>query len=366
MQKTLFSSLLALSLSAVFGVAHAASEVPLYDGKTLSQDNIAVGNWGGGTASESTELFLFGGHSVKVTTLDPYQGAKITLLKPAALAGTDRMFQLTLQRGPVTLHYDPQTVPGAVPTGPTAAPGGYPGGPPGGYPGGPPGGYPGGGYPGGPPGGYPGGGYPGGPPGGYPGGPPGGPPGGYPGGPPGGYPGGPPGGYPGGPPGGFGNPGGYPGGGGFGGRGQRRGGGNRIGARGGRTTGVATPLIPLISKLRLQFTLADGRKADIVEPIPTVSDTVAGDGWYSVNVPISALKFGPGGAAMLQSVTVGGDNYGVFFIGRMQLAPLAAPPAEPAKPAADDNAAPDNPNAQQFGPMGQPNPGGFDARGREE
>ena len=309
MQKTLFSSLLALSLSAVFGVAHAASEVPLYDGKTLSQDNIAVGNWGGGTASESTELFLFGGHSVKVTTLDPYQGAKITLLKPAALAGTDRMFQLTLQRGPVTLHYDPQTVPGAVPTGPTTAPGGYPGG---------------------------------------------------------GYPGGPPGGYPGGPPGGFGNPGGYPGGGGFGGRGQRRGGGNRIGARGGRTTGVATPLIPLISKLRLQFTLADGRKADIVEPIPTVSDTVAGDGWYSVNVPISALKFGPGGAAMLQSVTVGGDNYGVFFIGRMQLAPLAAPPAEPAKPAADDNAAPDNPNAQQFGPMGQPNPGGFDARGREE
>jgi len=339
MQKTLFSSLLALSLSAVFGVAHAASEVPLYDGKTLSQDNIAVGDWGGGTASESTELFLFGGHSVKVTTLDPYQGAKITLLKPAALAGTDRMFQLTLQRGPVTLHYDPQTVPGAVPTGPTTAPGGYPGG---GYPGGPPGGYPGGGYPGGPPGGYPGG-----PPGGF------GNPGGYPGG--GGFGG----------PGGYRGAGGYLGGGAVGGRGQRRGGGNRIGGRGGRS-GVAAPLIPLISKLRLQFTLADGRKADIVESIPTVADTVAGDGWYSVNVPISALKFGPGGAAMLQSITVGGDNYGVFFIGRMQLAPLAAPPAEPTKPAADDNAAPDNPNAQQFGPMGQPNPGGFDARGREE
>jgi len=71
---------------------------------------------------------------------------------------------------------------------------------------------------------------------------------------------------------------------------------------------------------------------------------------------------------MLQSVTVGGDNYGVFFIGRMQLAPLAAPPAEPAKPTTDDNT-PDNPNApqpQQFGPMGQPYPGSFDARGREE
>lgn len=344
MQKTLFSSLLALSLPALFGVAHAASEVPLYDGKTLSQDNIAVGNWGGGTASESTELFLFGGHSVKVTTIDPYQGAKITLLKPAALAGTDRMFQLTLQRGPVTLHYDPQSVPAALPAGPQTMPGGF------GNPGGPPGGYPGGGYPGGPPGG----GYPGGSPGG-------GYPGGYPGGPPGGYPGG--GGFSG--PGGYRGAGGYPGGGGFGGRGQRRGGGNRIGGRGGRSV-AAAPLIPLISKLRLQFTLADGRKADIVGSIPTVADTVAGDGWYSVNVPISALKFGPGGAAMLQSVTVGGDQYGVFFIGRMQLAPFAAPPAEPKKPAADDNFAPDNPNAQQFGPMGQPNPGGFDARGREE
>ena len=335
MQKMLFSMLLTLSLSAALGAAHAASEVPLYDGKALSEDSLTVGDWGGGTGSESTEPFLFGGHSVKVTTLDPYQGAKITLLKPVALAGTDRMFQLTLQRGPVTLHYDPQLVPGAVPTSPQVAPGGYPGGamggPGGGYPGG--GGFPGEGYPGGM--GGLGGGYPGG--GGFPGG-------GYPGG----GMGGPGGGYPGG--------GGFPGGGGAGGRGQRRGGNRGVGKR----NTVAAPLIPLISKLRLQFTLADGRKADIVEPIPTVADTVAGDGWYSVNVPISALKFGSGGAAMLQSVTVAGDQYGVFFIGRMQLAPLVAPPAEPAKPA-DDSAAPDNlniPQPGQFGLPGQFNPGG--------
>ncbi len=297
MKKMLSFCLSVLALSAALGAVHAAPEVPVYDGQTLAQDNLSVGNWGGGSVAESTDLFLFGGHSLKVTTLDLYQGAKISLLKPAALSGSDRMFQLTLQRGPVTLHYDPQAVPGAAPQ---TTPGGGPGF--GGGPGGGPGGFPGsfGGF-GGPNGG------------------------------------------------GFGGPGG-----GFSGRGRRRGGGGRSG-HGGAS-------IPLISKLRLEFTLADGRKADIVEPIPTVADTVAGDGWYSVNVPLSALKFGTGGTPLLQSVTVGGDQFGVFYIGRMQLAPLAAPPAEPAKPAVtDDTAAPDSPN---FPPPGQfTPPGGFGGPG---
>ena len=321
MQKTLISSLLALSLSALIGAACAAPETPVYDGKTLTQDNLNLGNWGGGTAVESTDLFLFGGHSLKVTTLDPYQGAKITLLTPAALSGSSRMFQLTLQRGPVTLHYDPQTVPGAVQT-PQTSPGGYPGSPGGGASSTP--GYPGGGGFGGGHG-RGGGGFSGGDASSTPG---------YPGG--GGYGGG---GYGG----GFGGPGG--------GRG-RRGGGGFGGGRGG---GPPAPLIPLISKLHLEFTLADGRKADVLAPIPTVADTIAGDGWYSVNVPLSDLKFGSGGAAMLQSVTVAGDQFGVFYIGRMQLAPLVAPPAEPAKPA-DDTAAPDNqfPGGQYVPPMGDP------------
>ena len=339
MQKTLISSLLALSFSALIGAACAAPEVPVYDGKTLTQDNLNLGNWGGGTAVESTDLFLFGGHSLKVTTLDPYQGARITLLTPAALSGSSRMFQLTLQRGPVTLHYDPQTVPGAVPT----SPGGYPGSP-GGYPGSPGGGF-GGGH------GRGGGGYPGGDASSTPG---------YPGG--GGSYGG--GGFGGGG-GGYSGPGGGFGGGGFGGggggRGRRGGGGfgggrGGFGGRGGRGGGPPAPLIPLISKLHLVFTLADGRKADVLAPIPTVADTIAGDGWYSVNVPLSDLKFGSGGATMLQSVTVAGDQFGVFYIGRMQLAPLAAPPAEPAKPAPDDNAAPDDPfpGGQYVPPIGGP------------
>lgn len=299
MQKMLLASLL-LSLSALYGTASAATEVPIYDGKTLAQDSLSVGNWGGGSAAESTDLFLFGGHSLKVTTLDPYQGARVTLLTPAALAGSGRMFQLTLQRGPVTLHYDPQTVPGAAQTPQDTTGGGYPGS-----------GYPGGGGRGGRRGGF-GGGNPGGGQYGGPGG------------------------------------GGFRGGqGGFG-RGGR--GGGRYGGRGGQPA----PLIPLISKLRLEFTLADGRKADVLEPIPTVADTVAGEGWYSVNVPLSALKFGSSGPQMLQSVTVAGDQFGVLYIGRMQLAANVAPPAEPAKATPDDNAAPED----QF-------PGGQDNRGEQ-
>lgn len=320
MQKTLLASLL-ISFSALYGAALAAPEVPIYDGKTLAQDSLVVGNWGGGSAAESTDLFLFGGHALKVTTLDPYQGARITLLTPAALAGSGRMFQLTLQRGPVTLHYDPQTVPGAAQTPQDTTGGGSPGGGRGGRRRGGGGGFGGGG------GGF---GGPGGPGGGF----------GGPGGPggPGGGPGGPGGGY-GGPGGGFGGQGGGQ----YGGRGGR-------GGRGGGRGGQAPPLIPLISSLRFEFTLADGRKADVLEPIPTVADTVAGEGWYSVNVPLSSLKFGSGGPQMLQSVTVAGNQFGVFYIGRMQLAPNAAPPAEPAV-TPDDNALPDN----QF-PGGQPSP----------
>ncbi len=287
MQKMLLASLL-VSLSALYGAAFAAPEVPIYDGKTLTQDSLFVGNWGGGSAAESTDLFLFGGHSLKVTTLDPYQGARITLLTPAALTGSGRMFQLTLQRGPVTLHYNPQTVPGTTQTNPQDTTGG---------------GYPGGRRRGG---------------GGF----------GGPGGPGGGN---------------FGGPGG-PGGGNFGGPGGPGGFGGQRGGRGGRSGrggGQAAPLIPLISNLRLEFTLTDGRKADVLEPIPTVVDPIAGEGWYSVNVPLSALKFGSGGPQMLQSVTVAGDQFGVFYIGQMQLAPNVAPPAEPAV-TPDDNALPDN------------------------
>jgi len=288
----------AVSASAAPAVA---PPVPLYDGRTLAQDNLSIGDWGGGSVQDSTDLFLVGGHSLKVTTLDLYQGAKINFTTPVALSGNGRMFQLTLQRGPVTLHYDPQTVPGAVPSGsPQNTPGGF------GGRGGRRGGF------GGGQGGFGGG------------------------------------------QGGFGGPGG------FGGRGGRGGG------RGGRGGGASAPapLIPLITKLRLEFTLADGRKADIVQAIPETADPIAGTGWYSVNVPLASLKFGSGGGEQLQSVTIAGNQFGVFFIGQMQLAPLAAAPAVSAKPAPADNSEEDTPtpgegpNFPQQGGQGFPQQGG--------
>ena len=261
-KKTLWTSLLACGLFTAFSTAFAAPDVPLYDGKTLTQDNLSISNWGGGSIEDSTALFLFGGHSLKVTTQDLYQGAKISFLTPVALTGNNRVFQITLQRGGVTLHYVPQDASGAAPPG---SPGGFGGGR---------------------------------------------------------------------------------------GRGRRRGGsgGGQFGSPGGGQFGNrprgggrnTTPLIPLITKLRLEFTLADGRQTDILQTIPTTADPIAGDGWYSVNVPLSALKFGTGANAMLKSVTLGGDQYGVFFIGQMQIAADTAPagkilqPAPAAAPAPSD------------------------------
>ena len=321
MKKTFLTFAAALGLTAAaagpaaFGAAPAsarpsapapvAADATVYDGRTLTQDNLAISNWGGGSVEDNTGLFLIGGHSLKVTTLDPYQGAKIDLQTPAALSGHDKMFQVIVQRGDVTLHYDPQAFPGAQQTDP-AQNGGFGGGRGRGGRGG--GGFGGGGFGGG----------------------------------------------------GF-------GGGGFGGRGRRGG----YGERGG---GAPAPLIPLISKLRLEFTLTDGRKADILEPIPTTADISAGAGWYAVNVPLTALKFGGSGDPLLKSVTVAGNQFGVFYIGRMQIAPLTAAPVEIENPtpADDTDANPDDgvpPDEQQPGAPGeQPGPpdGRDDGRGDDQ
>jgi hypothetical protein len=258
MKKTLFASLMALGFLTVFGAAYAAPDVPLYDGKTLSQDKLAISDWGGGSIADNTQLFLFGGHSLKVTTLDLYQGAKISFLNPVPLAGSDRMFQVTMQRGAITLHYDPQAVPGAGQSGLQNIPGGFRGG--------------------------------------------------------------------------------------RGGRGRGGQFGGQLGGQlGGRFRGrQAAPLIPLITKLRLEFTLADGRQADVVETIPKTADAMAGDGWYSVNVPISSLKFGTGSVADLKSVTLAGDQYGVLFIGQIQITPETAA-SKQAAAAVPDEAPADDP-----------------------
>ena len=252
--------------------APAPAELTLYDGKAAGPTTLSVADWGGGSGQDSTETYLFGGHSLKVTTLDLFQGAQITFPTPVSVAGDYRVFQMTLRRGGATLHYDPRTTsalpPGEAPNGaggPAAGGGGGPS-----FAGGPSSAG------GGAAGGFGGGGQ-------------------------------------------FG--GGQFGGGGFQGRGGRRGG---FQGRGGRRRGQgggaeAPPVIPPITNLRLSFTFADGRQADILRPVPDASDAIGGEGWYNVNVPVSALKLGGGPLPLLKSVTVGGDHYGVFFVGRIKL-----------------------------------------------
>ncbi len=251
----------ALLLAFVPTTASAAPDVALYEGKSVAESGLSVAAWGAGSGQESAETYLFGGHALKVTTLDFYQGARISFATPVPLAGDDRILQITLRRGGATLHYDPRTLPGvAQPQGQNPN---YPGSDQG----------PGAGQ-------YPGGQGPGG-------------------------------------------NGQYPGGRGRGGRGRGgfgRGRGTAPGA-----APVDVPLIPNITKLRLQFVLADGRQADILRAIPTVSDPAAGQGWYSVPVPISSLKFGGGAAPLLKSITLGGDQFGVFYVGRVRLASDSAP-----------------------------------------
>lgn len=237
MAKILFTLLLLLAGAAVSAapatpapttvtIAPAAPAVMLYDGKALSPTTISVADWGGGSGQESTETYIFGGHSLKVTTLDPYQGARITFAAPVSLSGDNRVLQFIIHRGGTTLHYDPRTV-GMPDAGNTN---------------------------------------------------------------------------------GF-NPGQF----------QGR---NRRQRQPAPTEPIVseTPLIPSVTKLRLHLSFADGRQTDVVRPIPEVADAIAGEGWYSVNVPISTLNLSGGAGPMLKSVTVGGDHYGVFFVGRIALA----------------------------------------------
>ena len=230
-----------------------APDIALYEGKPVADSGLSVAAWGAGSGQESAETYLFGGHALKITTLDFYQGARISFATPVPLAGDDRILQITLRRGGATLHYDPRTLPGV-------AQGNNP-------------------NPLGSSGQYPGSGQ-------------------------------------------------YPDrrgrrGRGRGGNGQGRGmtpGGTAPGG-----TAAEAPLIPNITKLRLQFVLSDGRQADVLRVIPSVSDPAAGQGWYSVPVPISSLKFGGGAAPLLKSITLGGDQFGVFYVGRVRLASDAVP-----------------------------------------
>ncbi len=67
-----------------------SDDLLIYDGQAPNQSNLSVSAWGGGAAADNNEVSFSKGHSLKITTLDPYQGAKISLQKPVDLgSGTD-------------------------------------------------------------------------------------------------------------------------------------------------------------------------------------------------------------------------------------------------------------------------------------
>ena len=99
----------------------AADDVTLYNGQTAADAGLSLATWGAGSATESTTLSLAGGHSLLVTTLDPYQGGVVTFVKPADFNTPDpdktRTLLLVLRPAPVTRLYQ-TPAPAPAPTGP--------------------------------------------------------------------------------------------------------------------------------------------------------------------------------------------------------------------------------------------------------
>lgn len=249
-------------------VPSASDDVVLYGGTALPDEGITLAAWGGGAAEDSTDVSLSKGHALKITTLDPYQGATLTFQKPvdfAALrADKTRTLTLVLRPAAVNRHFNlpqnngPQLPDVAPPDGSAQGAAFWPGtsllhlaamqGP----------------YP------PPGGGFP----------PPGGP---FPG--PGGQ-------YPGGP---------YP-------------------------PGMADPNAPPVSQavsnlttprfVHLLLTFAGGQQTDVLRPYPTPPDNDP-DQWLTLGVPLAAL--GEKATGPLQSIALAGDDYAVFYVGQIKV-----------------------------------------------
>ncbi len=258
--------------------APAASDVALYDGRSLADVGLSVSAWGGGSAEESTAISLAHGHALKITTLSPYEGATVTFSAPVSLdpgPNKDRTLLLTLRLTTVSRHFAlPPAAPGGTPQTPdNAAPGGDNGGDNGQTngaafrtePGGarfrlaqamPPGVMPPGMMP--PPNMT----------------------------------------LPAAPP-----------------------------ASGSSTqdfTGVSA-----LSALRLVFTLQNGTQVDVLRPFPDLNESDAGadsEQWVTLGVPLAALHFPASAAASpLRSITIGGDDYAVFYLGQIKIASDSAP-----------------------------------------
>lgn len=253
--------------------------------RDAADQKIKVTGWGSGTGSETDEAAYEGGHSIRVSTRNYFQGAKLNLGEPIDLSDRfgDRNSLLKLV---VKTADDPSS---------SGVRGGFPGGP--GGPSGPAGPSGAGGRGGvGAPGGRGGVGAPGGfPPGGRGGQ---GAPGGFPGGR-GGQ--GAPGGFPGGR-GGQGAPGGYPG-----------GPGGPGGMRGGMTNSAA----PTLTTVRMIVTTTDGKKSEAYLPISTGGGGERG--WKTVAIPLQAINGFDRTNKIVKDIAFSGDVTTTFYVGDVRV-----------------------------------------------
>lgn len=206
--------------------APAPGDVLLYNGADTATAGLSIAPWGGGTALDSTDISFSKGHSLKVTTLDPYQGARITFKTPVDLGSLEdksRMFQITLRLTKSNRTFPPPAQDDNNDNGPSDQE----------------------------------------------------------------------------EPEGFGNP--------FGDANQT-------------ISGITT-----LKTVHLVFTLANGAQADIIRPMPA-ADTGGAEQWVNLAVPFAALSFSPAAdGSPLQSVSIAGDDYAVFYIGQMKLIHDTAP-----------------------------------------
>lgn len=95
------------------------------------------------------------------------------------------------------------------------------------------------------------------------------------------------------------------------------------------TDAASSPPVQGLTRLHLIFTLANGAQADIERPYPDLSKTNTGAGaeqWVTIGVPLSILHFSaPGGGSPLQSITIAGDDYAVFYVGQIKVTQDTAP-----------------------------------------
>ena len=75
-------------------------------GQAPDQAGLTLTPWGGGAAQDDTTLYMENGHSIQITTMDEYQGVKITFNTPVSLGDLTptRFLQMSFHFPKVTVR----------------------------------------------------------------------------------------------------------------------------------------------------------------------------------------------------------------------------------------------------------------------